>query len=202
MDTLYQLLEWNPVQVGSTFQGGGGKGKGGVRFMFQCPASFGFMDSDAVLGLCSVLLLRLAFECDQSLACFDFPTPLQPFFVVDPYVLDSLIELAPRDLDDVCAFVLKCSLDEDRWVLQYSVLADFSQDLFRCWCEVWSECLKRDLGAVSFCQTFITASIHFVPCHVVLSLSIHGNGCRVSPVTCSVLETNRPADQVRKIVWE
>ena len=23
MDTLYQLLEWNPVQVGSTFQGGG-----------------------------------------------------------------------------------------------------------------------------------------------------------------------------------
>ena len=22
MDTLYQLLEWNPVQVGSTFQGG------------------------------------------------------------------------------------------------------------------------------------------------------------------------------------
>ena len=24
MDTLYQLLEWNPVQVGSTFQGGGG----------------------------------------------------------------------------------------------------------------------------------------------------------------------------------
>ena len=24
MDTLYQLLEWNPVQVGSTFQGGVG----------------------------------------------------------------------------------------------------------------------------------------------------------------------------------
>ena len=24
MDTLYQLLEWNPVQVGSTFQGGEG----------------------------------------------------------------------------------------------------------------------------------------------------------------------------------
>ena len=24
MDTLYRLLEWNPVQVGSTFQGGGG----------------------------------------------------------------------------------------------------------------------------------------------------------------------------------
>ena len=23
MDTLYQLLEWNPVQAGSTFQGGG-----------------------------------------------------------------------------------------------------------------------------------------------------------------------------------
>ena len=23
MDTLYRLLEWNPVQVGSTFQGGG-----------------------------------------------------------------------------------------------------------------------------------------------------------------------------------
>ena len=23
MDTLDQLLEWNPVQVGSTFQGGG-----------------------------------------------------------------------------------------------------------------------------------------------------------------------------------
>ena len=23
MDTPYQLLEWNPVQVGSTFQGGG-----------------------------------------------------------------------------------------------------------------------------------------------------------------------------------
>ena len=22
MDTLYRLLEWNPVQVGSTFQGG------------------------------------------------------------------------------------------------------------------------------------------------------------------------------------
>ena len=39
MDTLYQLLEWNPVQVGSTFQGGGvcieksirgGGGVGGV----------------------------------------------------------------------------------------------------------------------------------------------------------------------------
>ena len=29
MDTLYQLLEWNPVQVGSTFQGGdrGGTGR-------------------------------------------------------------------------------------------------------------------------------------------------------------------------------
>ena len=27
MDTLYQLLEWNPVQVGSTFQGGGGGGE-------------------------------------------------------------------------------------------------------------------------------------------------------------------------------
>ena len=24
MDTLYRLLEWNPVQVGSTFQGGVG----------------------------------------------------------------------------------------------------------------------------------------------------------------------------------
>ena len=24
MDTLYRLLEWNPVQVGSTFQGGEG----------------------------------------------------------------------------------------------------------------------------------------------------------------------------------
>ena len=23
MDTLYRLLEWNPVQIGSTFQGGG-----------------------------------------------------------------------------------------------------------------------------------------------------------------------------------
>ena len=28
MDTLYRLLEWNPVQVGSTFQGG--RGVGGV----------------------------------------------------------------------------------------------------------------------------------------------------------------------------
>ena len=28
MDTLYQLLEWNPVQVGSTFQGGRGGGGG------------------------------------------------------------------------------------------------------------------------------------------------------------------------------
>ena len=26
MDTLYRLLEWNPVQVGSTFQGRGGGG--------------------------------------------------------------------------------------------------------------------------------------------------------------------------------
>ena len=32
MDTLYQLLEWNPVQVGSTFQGGvGGVGGGCER---------------------------------------------------------------------------------------------------------------------------------------------------------------------------
>ena len=31
MDTLYQLLEWNPVQVGSTFQGGGRGGRGGVE---------------------------------------------------------------------------------------------------------------------------------------------------------------------------
>ena len=72
------------------------------------------MDSEAVLGLCSVVLLRLAFECDRSLARFDFPAPLQPFFLVDPFVLDSLIELATRELDDVSAFVLKCSLDEDR----------------------------------------------------------------------------------------
>ena len=72
------------------------------------------MDSEAVLGLCSVVLLRLAFECDQSLTLFDFPTPLQPFFLVDPLVSDSLIELATRELDDVSAFVLKCSLDEDR----------------------------------------------------------------------------------------
>ena len=32
MDTLYQLLEWNPVQVGSTFQGGGWMGVGGSEF--------------------------------------------------------------------------------------------------------------------------------------------------------------------------
>ena len=29
MDTLYRLLEWNPVQEGSTFQGGGEMGGGG-----------------------------------------------------------------------------------------------------------------------------------------------------------------------------
>ena len=29
MDTLYQLLEWNPVQIGSTFQGGGVGLRGG-----------------------------------------------------------------------------------------------------------------------------------------------------------------------------
>ena len=37
MDTLYQLLEWNPVQVGSTFQGGGSyerRPPGGVIDLF------------------------------------------------------------------------------------------------------------------------------------------------------------------------
>ena len=85
------------------------------------------MDSDAVLGLCSVVLLRLAFECDRSLARCDFPTPLQPFFLVDPFVLDSLIELATRELDDVSAFVLKCSLDEDRWVKPSQFLKQIAQ---------------------------------------------------------------------------
>ena len=59
-----------------------------------------------------MVLLRLAFECDRSLARLDFPTPLQPFFLVDPGVLASLIELSTRELDDVSAFVLSCSLDE------------------------------------------------------------------------------------------
>ena len=49
------------------------------------------MDSEAVLGLCSVVLLRLGFDCERSLARLDFPTPLQPFFLVDPFVFDSLI---------------------------------------------------------------------------------------------------------------
>ena len=35
MDTLYRLLEWNPVQVGSTFQGGGWGGVGGVGGVFD-----------------------------------------------------------------------------------------------------------------------------------------------------------------------
>ena len=66
------------------------KRDGCCGFIVQCPASFGFMDSDAVLGLCSVVLLRLAFGCDRSLARFDFPTPLQLFFLVDPFLM-SLI---------------------------------------------------------------------------------------------------------------
>ena len=95
----------------------GGKLERLLRFMVQCRAGFGLMDSEAVLGPCSVVLLRLAFECDRSLARFDFPAPLQPFFLVDPFVLDSLIELATRELDHVSAFVCQCCLDEDRWVL-------------------------------------------------------------------------------------
>ena len=100
----------------------GGKLERLLRFMVQCRAGFGLMDSEAVLGPCSVVLLRLAFECDRSLARFAFPTPSQPFFLVDPFVLDSLIELATRELDDVSA-----SLDEDRWVKPSQFLKRIAQ---------------------------------------------------------------------------
>ena len=42
-------------------------------------------------------------------------------------MLDSLIELATRELDDVSAFVLKCSLDEDRWVKPSQFLKRIAQ---------------------------------------------------------------------------
>ena len=63
------------------------------------------------------------FDCDRSLARFDFPNPLHLFFFVDPFVLDSSLEFSTRELDDVSAFVLSCSLDEHRWVLQYSAFS-------------------------------------------------------------------------------
>ena len=93
----------------------GGKLERLLRFMVQCRAGFGLMDSEAVLGPCSVVLLRLAFECDRSLARFDFPTPLQPFFSGSVCVR-FFDRTGDPGIGRCECFVLKCSLDEDRWV--------------------------------------------------------------------------------------
>ena len=88
------------------------------------------MESEAVLCLCiySVVLLHLAFESDRSLARLTFQLLyFTAVLLVDPFVLNSLIELATGKLDDVSAFVLRRSLDEDRWVKPSQFLKRIAQ---------------------------------------------------------------------------
>ena len=59
-----------------------------LRFHFSVSCKF-WLHGFGCSFLCSVVL-RLAFECDRSLARFDFPTPLQPFLLVDSFVTSSI----------------------------------------------------------------------------------------------------------------
>lgn len=112
------------------------------------------LDFRALLSLSFVLLLRLAFHFDSTLDKFCWPAPLQAFFAVDCWYLDSVLDIGSRCTDEISRFVVHAVLDEDRWPLDFEALHHFSETLATAWNSVWKECLHRCVGL-----KFLTAAL-------------------------------------------
>ena len=113
------------------------------------PWSLGCMrelDCRALRSLSFVLLLRLAFHVDSTLDKFCWPSPLQAFFAVDCWYLDSVLDIGSRCTDELSRFVVHSVLDSERWPLDFEALHHFAETLAAAWNSVWTDCLRRRVG--------------------------------------------------------